>query len=105
MTIKVLVPSIEKETIQKILDCYNSKKSDGEEPLEILARCEGGFQIKITNMKEVDCDANKKIKQLRWEKGYLVSQNYRGFTKKEELLLYYSLVVVLGNNNVLLCKE
>ena len=60
MTIKVFVPSIEKETIQKILDCYNSKKCDGEEPLEILGRCEGGFQIKITNMKEVHCDANKK---------------------------------------------
>ena len=105
MTIKVLVHSIEKETIQEILACYNSKKRDGEEPLEILGRCEGGFQIKITKMKEVHCDANKKIKQLRWNKGYLVSQKYIGFTKEEELLLFNSMLNVLGNNNVLLFEE
>ena len=105
MTIKVLIPFIENETIQEILDYYNFKKSHDEEPLEILDRCEGGLKIKITDNKEKHCSANKKIKQLRWNKGYLVSQKYIGFTKEEELLLFNSMLNVLGNNNVLLFEE
>jgi hypothetical protein len=102
MTIKVLVSSIDNEQIQEILDYYNFKKSHDEEPLEILDRCEGGFKIKITHMKDALCDNNKKIKQLRWRKGYLLTQQHISFSKQEELLLYNSLVNVLGNNNVIL---
>jgi len=53
-------------------------------------------------MKEHFCNENKKIKQMRWNHGYLLSQKYISFTKKEELLLYNSLVNALGSNNVLL---
>jgi hypothetical protein len=110
MPIKVLLPSIDNEKIQEILDFYNLKKSSDEEPLELLNRCESGFKIQISYMKGHQCDENKKIKQLRWSNGYLVSQNkncivsqnYIGFTEKEQLLLYNSLVTVLGANNVLL---
>jgi hypothetical protein len=102
MPIKVLVDSIDNEKIQEILDYYNFKKLDDEEPIEVLNRCEGGFQIRITHMKDQMCNDNKKIKQLRWSKGYLLSQKYISFTKKEELLLYNSLVNALGSNNVLL---
>ena len=105
MQIKVFIDEIDNETIQKVLDYYNSNKLDDEEPLQILDRCEGGFKIQISYMKNQMCNENDKIKQLRWKKGYLVSENHSGFTKKEELLLYYSLVVVLGNNNVLLFDE
>jgi hypothetical protein len=50
-------------------------------------------------MKNIHCDENRKIKQLRWSKGYLVSQ-YINFTEQEHDLLYDSLVYVLGTNNV-----
>jgi hypothetical protein len=99
------VNSIENEKIQEILGYYNSKKSHDEEPLEILERCEGGFKIKITNMKNESLDDNKKIKQLRWSKGFLLSKNYTGFTEKETVLLYEALVEILGMDNVVLFQN
>jgi len=99
MPIKVFVETISYEELQNILDYYNATKPIDEEPLELLYRCEGGFQIKISHMKNIHCDENRKIKQLRWSKGYLVSQ-YINFTKQEHDLLYDSLVYVLGTNNV-----
>lgn len=103
MQIKVLVDIIEYEDLQKILEYYNSNKSIDEEPLEVLDRCEGGFKIAIPYMKDIMCDENRKIKQLRWSKGYLVSQ-YINFTEKEQILLYDSLVYALGNENVILVE-
>jgi hypothetical protein len=105
MPIKVLVKYIDNEKIQESLNHYNFNKSHDEEPIEILDRCEGGFQIKIIQNKNNNCDINKKIKQLRWKNGFLLSQNYIGFSKKEELLLFNSLVIALGNNNVLLLEH
>ena len=102
MQIKVLVDIIEYEDLQKILDYYNSNKSINEEPLELLDRSEGGFKIGIPYMKDIMCDANRKIKQLRWSKKYLVPQTYINFTEKEQDLLYNSLVYALGNENVIL---
>jgi hypothetical protein len=99
MPIKVFVETISYEELQDVLDYYNATKSIDEEPLELLDRCEGGFQIKISHMKNIHCDENRKIKQLRWSKGYLVSQ-YINFTQQEQNLLYDSLVYVLGANNV-----
>ena len=99
MPIKVFVETISYEELQNILDYYNATKPIDEEPLELLYRCEGGFQIKISHMKNIHCDENRKIKQLRWSKGYLVSQ-YINFTEQEHDLLYDSLVYVLGTNNV-----
>jgi hypothetical protein len=52
-------------------------------------------------MKDINCDDNKKIKQLRWHRGYLVSSYYIGFDNDEEELLYTSLVHVLGQDNVI----
>ena len=100
MPIKVFVETISYDELQNILDYYNATKSIDEEPLELLDRCEGGFQIKISHMKNIHCDENRKIKQLRWSKGYLVSQKYINFTEQEQHLLYDSLVYVLGANNV-----
>ena len=100
MKIKVSTKEISNHDVQKILDFYNSKKSQTEEPLEILNRCESGFQIKISYMKNQYCDINNKIKQLRWEKGYLSSQKYIDFTIQEKTLLYNALISVLGNNKV-----
>ena len=104
MRIRVLVDIIEYEDLQKILDYYNSNKSIEDGPLEHLDRCEGGFQIVIPYMSDIICDANKKIKQLRWNKGYLDPYRYINFTEKEQKLLYESLVYALGNNNVLLVE-
>jgi hypothetical protein len=101
MRIKVLVDSINKETYNCILNYYNSNKLDIEEPLERLDRTEGGFKINIKNMKDKICDANNKIKQLRWNKGYLDSKYYIGFNEKETMLLYESLVFGLKGNVIL----
>jgi hypothetical protein len=101
MPIKVFLETISYEELQNVLDYYNAKKSIDEEPLELLDRCEGGFQIKISHMKNIHCDENRKIKQLRWSKGYLVSQ-YINFTEQEQNLLYDSLVYVLGANKVIM---
>lgn len=100
MTIKVLVKFIEKEQLEAILHYYNSNKCDNEEPLESLNRCEGGFQIKLSYMKNYLGDDNHKIKQVRWKNGYLVSEPYISFTYKEKQLLYDSLVHVLGKDKV-----
>jgi hypothetical protein len=72
MPIKVFVDSIDVNTFQKILNHYNTHKSSDEEPLERLDRCEGGFKIKITSKKDLICDDNEKIRQLRWNKKYLL---------------------------------
>lgn len=102
MPIKVLVSSIDNNELNKILDFYNSNKDANEEPLELLDRAEGGFQIRIPNMKNLDCDPNKNIKQLRWSKGYLVRHDfYRKFTEKEEILLYKALHFGLDGNVLL----
>ena len=101
MPIKVLVDSINKELFEQILFHYNSKKDANAEPLQRLDRAEGGFKINIASMKDKYCDANHKIKQLRWSKGWLVSSYHIGFDQKEEELLYESLVFALGECNVI----
>jgi hypothetical protein len=101
MPIKVLVDTICDEDIQRILDYYNQYKPVHSERLELLDRYEGGFQISIPEMKHINCDNNKKIKQLRWHRGFLVSGYYIGFDGDEEELLYTSLVHVLGQDNVI----
>jgi hypothetical protein len=104
MQIKVLVDEIDNEQIQKIVEHYNSNKQPHEEPLQILDRCEGGFKIQISYMKNQMCNENDKIKQLRWHKKYLTSQTYIDFKYKEKMLLFEALVNVLGRDNVL-CEE
>jgi hypothetical protein len=100
MPIKVLVKEIEKEQLEQILHYYNSNKCDNEEPLELLDRCEGGFQIKISYMKNYELRANDKIKQVIWKNGYLISNPYISFKYEEEKLLFESLVYVLGKDKV-----
>ena len=92
------------ENFQKILDYYNSKKDENDEPLERLDRCEGGFKIQLSYMKNYFGDENKRIKQLRWNKGYLLSKGYICFKYKEEMLLFEALVNVLGSDNVIFEK-
>jgi len=102
MPIKVSVSSIDKATFDIVIAHYNSNKLPDEENLEELDRCEGGFQIKIPHMKSEVCDANEKIKQLRWHRGSLVSYGgYPAFTEKEELRLYEALVYALNGNVIL----
>lgn len=100
MSIKVLVKEIEEKQLQEILHYYNSNKCDNEEPLELLNRCEGGFQIKLSYMKNQEGDENDKIKQVRWKNSYLVSEPYISFKYKEKQLLFDSLVYVLGEDKV-----
>ena len=100
MPIKVLVKQITDKELQEVLRYYNLYKSDNEEPLELLDRCEGGFCIKINYLKHYGGDQNNKIKQVRWKNGYLISQPYISFKSEEESLLHDALAYVLGKNNV-----
>lgn len=100
MPIRVLVKQITDKELHQILRYYNLHKSDNEEPLELLDRCEGGFCIKIDYLKKYQGDPNHKIKQVRWKNGYLVSEPYISFRSEEESLLYDALSYVLGKNNV-----
>jgi len=102
MTIKVIIDSFSYDEQKQIIDYYNNHKQPDEEPLEQLDRAEGGFKIKITHLKNIHCDENKKIKQLRWDKKRLVEKTYMGFNENEEKLLYESMVQILGSENVIL---
>ena len=105
--IKVLVKKINNETIQKVLDYYNSNKSVYENKLEYLDRGEGGFKIQIPERNwKINpyigfADANDKIQQVRWDKGKLVSCGYITFTEEQYELLYKSLLHALPGNVIL----
>ena len=99
MSILVTVDFIIPEMYNKIIEFYNTNKSPDDQPLERLDRCEGGFQIKILNKQNDNCDMNEKIKQLRWYKKVLVQHKlYKVFSEEETLLLYKSMKNVLGDN-------
>ena len=100
MPIRVLVKQITDKELHQILRYYNLYKPVNDEPLELLERCEGGFKINISYMKNQECDPNHKIKQVRWKNGYLVSEPYISFRSEEESLLYDALSYVLGKNKV-----
>ena len=94
MPIKVLFESYTKDEYTKVLNYYNSNKSQNDQPLEKLDRCEGGFMIKKENNSAFH-DENDSIKQLRWNAKYLVPyKNYSSFSESEEQLLYKSLFEV-----------
>ena len=102
MSICVTVDIITKEMYISIIEFYNTTKPVNEAPLEILDRCEGGFQIQILdNHKDSNIDnydKNTKIKQLRWSKKCLVPfKNYKSFSKDETFLLFRSMHRVLGD--------
>jgi len=100
MTIKVLLPYIEKYKLQLVLDYYNMYKEVNEEPLELLDRCGGGFKINISYLIGQQGNENDKIKQVRWSKGCLTSKGFISFREKEKMLLYDALVHVLGQNKI-----
>jgi hypothetical protein len=98
MPIKVFIDYIEQDEYIKILDYYNMNIPYGQPKLEVLDRCEGGFQIQDLSAK-YEADANMQIKQLRWKKKWLVPySNYKGFDKYEETMLFIAMRSVLGNN-------
>jgi hypothetical protein len=107
MPIRVLVDTINKETLQKILDYYNEHKEDGENPLERAQAAEGGFEIQRPqeewkiNPYTKCVSENDKVRQLRWKNGYLNSYGYTSFTAKQSFLLYDALVFALPGQVVL----
>ena len=97
------------EQYQQVLDHYNSIKPSHHMPIENLDRYEGGFQIPFneTELRTVwSCDANARIRQLRWTKRKLDfdRNKYTGFTEEETLRLYQSLVHVFGEEFVSYCQ-
>lgn len=99
MFIKVLFDSMSVESINDIIKYYNEQKEINEEPLEILDRCEGGFQIKIFYTSIIK--ENEKIKQVRWSNKCLKTPMfYHEFTYKETMLLCKAIKNVMGKDNV-----
>jgi len=105
MTIQVLIKSIENEQLQLILDYYNSNKNILDEPLELLEGKKRGFKIQLVYMKNQFGDPNNMYKQVFWNKGDLISQEFISFTYNETLLLYKSFCHVLGSDNVILLQK
>lgn len=98
MAIKVFIDYIDAVDYIKILDYYNMNIPYGQPKLEILDRCEGGFQIQDLSAK-YETDANMQIKQLRLKNKRLVPYStYKGFDKYEEIMLFIAMRSVLGNN-------
>ena len=102
MTIKVLVRFVENDKLQLVLDYYNMNKEETDEPLELLDRCESGFKINLSYLKDMQGNENDKIKQVRWNKGFLTSSGFISFKEKEKMLLYDAWVHVLGKDNVII---
>jgi len=98
--IKVKIDVIKQNENQEIVEKYNELKPANWQPLEILQRAEGGFQIEIPDKKNVKCtNQNDKIKQLRWMNKTLVCRNsYIGFNHVELQLLFRAMHSVLGDN-------
>jgi len=96
MPIRVYVDYIDGPDYIRIIDYYNLNIPYGKPKLEILDRCEGGFQIQdISNKYETD----ENIKQLRWNKKRLVPYStYKGFDKYEETMLFIAMRSILGDN-------
>ena len=98
MPIKVFIDYIEEAEYIRIIDYYNMNIPYGQPKLEILDRCEGGFQIQDI-YRTYETDANMQIKQLRWKNKRLVPySSYKGFDKYEETLLFIAMRTVLGDN-------
>jgi hypothetical protein len=98
MTIKVFIDYIEEDEYNMIVDYYNMNIPYGQPKLEILDRCEGGFQIQDLSAK-YETDENLQIKQLRWKKKRLVPHStYKGFEKYEEIMLFIAMRSILGDN-------
>jgi hypothetical protein len=98
MAIKVFIDYIDEIDYIRIIDYYNLNIPYGQPKLEILDRCEGGFQIQDISSK-YETDSNIKIKQLRWKNKRLVPYStYKGFDKYEETMLFIAMRSVLGDN-------
>jgi predicted nucleic acid-binding protein len=98
MTIKVFIDYIQEDEYNMIVDYYNMNIPYGQPKLEILDRCEGGFQIQDLSAK-YETDENLQIKQLRWKNKRLVPHStYKGFEKYEEIMLFIAMRSVVGNN-------
>jgi hypothetical protein len=98
MPIRVNIHYIDTPEYIKIIDYYNLNIPYGQPKLEILDRCEGGFQIQDLSAK-YETDENLQIKQLRWKKKRLVPHStYKGFEKYEEIMLFIAMRSILGNN-------
>jgi hypothetical protein len=95
MPIRIYVDYIEQTDYDRIIDYYNMNIPFDEPKLEILDRCEGGFQIPCPCG---ETDANQNIKQLRWSKKRLMPFcGYKGFSKYEEMMLFIAIKSVFGD--------
>ncbi len=96
--IKVTIDRISIECYKKICEHYNKEQIHG--PIERLDRLEGGFSVEIKKEERVSPFENDRIRQVRWEKKTLVSDNYIGLLEDEIELLYKAMKNVLGEEYV-----
>ncbi len=96
MPITVTLSSITHESLDNICEYYNKYQTTGI--IEKLDRCEGGFKIRIDNSD--NSDNNDNIRQVRFHKRQLVSQEYIPFLENEVDLLFESMVHIFGQEYV-----
>ena len=93
------------DTVDYVRVCayYNKMKSDDEQPIQKLARAEGGFSIDypLVERKGVLYDANDRIHQLRWSNRSLITTFWRPFTQRQLDLLAEALKSVYGDDKIL----
>ena len=108
MFIHVLTDILPVNGYINICKYYNDHKPEGCMPLSKAGVCEGGFevqlsQIEICSLKQTSqrhLDPNDKVRQLRWNDGWLFGMGYIPLKNEEILLLYKSLQYVLGESKV-----
>jgi len=86
---------------EPIIEYYNANKPTEWQPIHILNRIEGGFQVKISDYDTIHADVNYKIRQLRWHKKQLVvPMGMYGLRNEEINLLYQAFLSVHNTEEV-----
>ena len=99
MKIQVSVDLIHADQMKQIIMYYNQIKPHDSRPLERLNRCEGGFQIRISD--EADDQTPSNTKQMRWSRKCLVPHySCVGFNHQETMMLFEAMSAILGEKVV-----
>jgi len=98
--ITVTIDRMDNDIYDKICNYYNERQTYGK--IEKLDRLEGGFCVEIKKEERESTFENDRIRQVRWNKKRLVSNNYKGLLSEEIELLYESMVNILGEEVVIM---
>jgi hypothetical protein len=108
MNIQVLTDTLPSNGYSNICRYYNQHKPTDWMPLSKAGIYEGGFEVRLSQT-EIDnlkqryqryLDPNEKVRQYRWNNGWLCGMGYVPLNEDETLLLYKGLQNILGETKV-----